>query len=51
MNRPASMLDGMYSSAYAGLAGAKLVRIDGGFHFIQLDQPERFAKEVETFLK
>ncbi len=51
MNRPASMVDGMYASAYAGLKDAKLVRIDGGFHFIQLDQPERFAKEVEMFLK
>jgi len=51
MNRPASMVDGMYASAYVGLKDAKFVRIDGGFHFIQLDQPERFAKEVEMFLK
>jgi len=51
MGRPASMVDGLYTSAYAGLQGAQLKRIDGGFHFIMLDQPEAFAKEVAAFLK
>lgn len=51
MGRPAEFADGMYAKAYEGLAGAKLKRIDGGFHFIMLDQPEAFAKEVDAFLK
>jgi pimeloyl-ACP methyl ester carboxylesterase len=51
MGRPASVVDGLYTSAYAGLQGAQLRRIDGGFHFIMLDQPEAFATEVAAFLK
>jgi len=26
------------------------VRVDGAFHFIMDDQPERFAEEVDAFL-
>lgn len=51
MGRPADYVDGMYAKGYAGLAGGAFKRIDGGFHFIMLDQPEAFAKEVEAFLK
>lgn len=51
MGRPADFVDGMYAKAYEGLPGAKLKRIDGGFHFIMLDQPEAFAQEVAAFLK
>jgi pimeloyl-ACP methyl ester carboxylesterase len=51
MGRPAEFLDGMYSRAYEGLAGVKLKRVDGAFHFLMLDQPEAFAKEVDAFLK
>ncbi|RYG29675.1 MAG: alpha/beta hydrolase [Burkholderiales bacterium] len=51
MGRPTEFLDGMYAKAYEGLAGAKMKRIDGGFHFIMLDQPAAFAKEVDAFLK
>lgn len=51
MGRPAEFADGMYAKAYEGLAGVKLKRIDGGFHFIMLDKPEAFAKEVDAFLK
>jgi pimeloyl-ACP methyl ester carboxylesterase len=51
MGRPAEFLDDMYSTAYVGLAGAKLKRVDGAFHFLMLDQPEAFAKEVDAFLK
>jgi len=28
-----------------------MVRIDGSFHFIMLDQPEAFAAQVDAFLK
>ena len=41
----------IYSDAYAGLPGAKLVRVPGSYHFIMQDQPERFATELATFLK
>ena len=51
MGRPAALVDEMYTSAYAGLKNAKLTRIDGAFHFLMLDQPEVFAKEVEGFLR
>jgi pimeloyl-ACP methyl ester carboxylesterase len=48
---PQKNFDDMYALAYAGLPGAKLKRVDGSFHFIMLDQPDVFAKEVEAFLK
>ena len=51
MGRAAAAVDELYSSAYSGLGGAKLRRIDGGYHFIMLDQPEAFAREVEAFLR
>lgn len=51
MGRPAEFVDGMYAKGYGGLAGAKLKRVDGAFHFLMLDQPETFAKEVDAFLK
>jgi pimeloyl-ACP methyl ester carboxylesterase len=44
-------LDDLYTSAYAAAPAAKLTRIDNSFHFIMLDQPAAFAKEVEAFLK
>jgi pimeloyl-ACP methyl ester carboxylesterase len=45
------MVDQMYGGLYAPLPGVKLVRVDGSYHFIMTDQPERFATEVEGFLK
>ncbi len=51
MGRPAEFVDGMYAKGYEGLIGAKLKRVDGAFHFLMLDQPEAFAKEVDAFLK
>jgi pimeloyl-ACP methyl ester carboxylesterase len=48
---PAATMDGWYAAAYGPLKGAKLVRIDDTAHFIMVDQPVRFAAEVETFLK
>lgn len=47
---PPAALDAVYAGAYAGVAGRRLVRIDGSRHFIMYDQPERFAREVEAFL-
>ena len=48
---PQAAYDGLYTSAYAPMASAKVKRIDGSLHFIMLDQPAAFAAEVESFLK
>ena len=42
--------DQLYAANYAALPRVKLVPIDGGFHFIMLDQPDAFAAAVEAFL-
>jgi pimeloyl-ACP methyl ester carboxylesterase len=42
---------GLYAEAYKGLPGVKLVPVDNSEHFIMLDQPDRFAEEVEAFLR
>ena len=34
-----------------GLAKAKMVWVDGAYHFIMLDQPEKFLEQVDVFLK
>lgn len=51
MGVPQAMVDQTYAGAYAKLAGARLERIDGAFHFIMVDQPAAFAAAVERFLK
>lgn len=48
---PPSMADGIWTRAYADVKGARLVRVDGARHFLMDDQPERFAAEVEAFLR
>ncbi len=50
MNMPASQTDALYAREYAGLPGARLVRVDEALHFIMLDQPEAFLAQVEAFL-
>lgn len=47
---PTAAVDGLWTGAYAGVPGAKLVRVEGSLHFIMDDQPERFATEVAAFL-
>lgn len=39
----------VWEPAYAG-SGARLVAVPGSYHFIMLDQPARFAKELDGFL-
>jgi pimeloyl-[acyl-carrier protein] methyl ester esterase len=51
MGQPVETANDLYGNAYAGLPSANLVRIDGSYHFIMLDQPEAFAREVAAFLK
>lgn len=43
-------IDQLYASAYAALPDARLVRMDETRHYIMLDQPERFHREVRTWL-
>lgn len=43
--------DTVYRAQFANVAQAKLVRIPDAYHFVMLDQPERFAREVSAFLK
>ncbi|MBI1407538.1 MAG: alpha/beta fold hydrolase [Caulobacter sp.] len=47
----ASIVDGVYRDNYAALPDKRLVRIDGALHFVMLDQPDLFIKEVEAFLQ
>lgn len=47
---PKPMIDALWTGAYAGVPGARLVRVDDARHFIMDDQPERFAREVQAFL-
>ncbi|MBX3481704.1 MAG: alpha/beta hydrolase [Caulobacter sp.] len=47
----AGMVDELYQSNYAALPNKRLVRIDGALHFVMLDQPDLFIKEVEAFLQ
>ena len=51
MGLPSAMVDSLYAAAYRGLAGVELKRIEGSYHFIMLDQPDAFLKEVDVFLK
>jgi len=43
--------DSIYQASFADLPGATLTRIDDSAHFIMLDQPDRFAAEVNAFLE
>jgi len=43
--------DAIYRASFATLPGATLTRIDDSAHFIMLDQPARFAAEVNAFLE
>lgn len=45
------MVDGIYRASFANLPSATLTRIDDSAHFIMLDQPARFAAEVNAFLE
>jgi len=47
---PASKVDEMYRRAYIAAPDIHFTRIDDSFHFIMLDQPERFSSAVESFL-
>ena len=43
--------DDLYRAAYRNLPQASLRRIAESYHFIMLDQPQRFANELREFLR
>ena len=43
--------DAVYQASFANLPRATLTRVDDSAHFIMLDQPARFAAEVNAFLE
>ena len=51
MGVPQAVIDSLYAGAYTGLPSVELKRIDGSYHFIMLDQPDAFSREVAAFLK
>jgi pimeloyl-ACP methyl ester carboxylesterase len=51
MGLPQAVMDGLYGNAYGALPDKQLVRIDGSYHFIQIDQPDRFHDELAKFLE
>ncbi len=50
MGRTGAFVTALYVTSYSDIANAELKRIDGGYHFIMLDQPEAFAAAVTEFL-
>ncbi len=48
---PQAAVDTLYKNNFASLPNKTMVRIDGSYHFIMFDQPEKFAEQVERFLK
>ncbi|HJU87543.1 MAG TPA: alpha/beta hydrolase [Gemmatimonadota bacterium] len=47
---PAEEFDASVAALYANAPDARLVRIDDSRHFIQFDQPERLAAEIDAFM-
>jgi pimeloyl-ACP methyl ester carboxylesterase len=46
----AQMANALYQQAYAAAPGARLVPVTDSYHFIMLDQPDRFRDAVDAFL-
>lgn len=51
MGTPREATDRLYRENFAALPGVKMLCIEDSFHFIMLDQPEKFAAAVDAFLK
>ena len=43
--------DAIYNASFANKPDVTLKRIDDSAHFIMFDQPQKFAAEIDTFLK
>jgi pimeloyl-ACP methyl ester carboxylesterase len=48
---PREATDKLYHDNFATLSGARLVCIEDSLHFIMLDQPAKFATQLDAFLK
>ena len=48
---PPAQVDTLFSTAYQGLAGARLVCVDKSLHFVMLDQPKAFNAAVANALR
>jgi pimeloyl-ACP methyl ester carboxylesterase len=46
----AAMVNALYQQAYAAAPNAQLVPVTDSYHFIMLDQPQRFREAVDAFL-
>ena len=44
-------MDAVYRAVFANIPQAKLTRVPDAYHFIMWDAPERFAREVQDFLR
>jgi len=51
MGLPQSSVDVLYQGAWATLPDKAVVRVDGSYHFIQVDRPERLTAEMLRFLE
>ncbi len=49
--RAANAVDREFAAAYAPARGARFVRIDNSGHMVMLDQPARFARALQNFLR
>jgi pimeloyl-ACP methyl ester carboxylesterase len=47
---PQAAVDQLYQSSFAAVPHIREARIDGAYHFLMLDQPEAFDREVGVFL-
>ncbi|GBR06018.1 alpha/beta hydrolase [Asaia siamensis] len=48
---PATAIDKVYRTSYTGTAHVHFTRIDDSYHFIMIDQPEKFGRAVEAALR
>jgi pimeloyl-ACP methyl ester carboxylesterase len=48
---PLAQYDSAMRAAYAGAPGARIVKIDDSYHFIQFDQPGRLIGELDTLMR
>jgi pimeloyl-ACP methyl ester carboxylesterase len=47
---PAAAMGPLYRSAYGGAPEARLVEVPASYHFIMIDQPDRFRALLDEFL-
>lgn len=48
---PQTLVDATYQDNFAAVPDKKLIRIEGSAHFIMFDQPDKFAAQIDAFLK